>query len=125
MCIRDSIRGNKLLTNFGLTDFNIEIIGQYADTANNRIYFFLTNYTDASADSLVNLSKPSAAAGGSSIYTNFVRNGANNYIAYCQLPNVADSSAIDQSNIKFDILVSGTFLNFSKTHPICLSLIHI
>jgi len=114
----ENIRGNKLLTSFGLTDFNIEIIGQYADTVNNRIYFFLTNYTDASVDSLGNLSKPSATAGGSSIYTNFVRNGANNYIAYCQLPNVADSSAIDQSNVSFDILVSGTFLNFSKTHPI-------
>jgi len=114
----ENIRGNKLLTNFGLTDYNIEIIGQYADTVNNRIFFFLTNYTDASADSLGNLSKPSDTAGGSGDYTNFVRTGANNYIAYCQLPNVADSSAIDQSNIKFDILVSGTFLNFSKTHPI-------
>ena len=114
----ENIRGNKLLTSFGLTDFNIEIIGQYADTVNNRIFFFLTNYTDASADSLGNLSKPSATAGGSGDYTNFVRAGANNYIAYCQLPNVADSSAIDQSNVKFDILVSGTFLNFSKTHPI-------
>jgi hypothetical protein len=116
----ENVRGNKLLTNLGLTDYNIEIIGQYADTVNNRIFFFLTNFTDASADSLGNLSRPSATAGGSvgSGYTNFVRTGANNYIAYCQLPNVADSSAIDQSNIKFDILVSGTFLNFSKTHPI-------
>ena len=114
----ENIRGNKLLTNFGLTDYNIEIIGQYADVVNNRIFFFLTNYTDASADSLGNLSKSSDTAGGSGDYTNFVRTGANNYIAYCQLPNVADSSAIDQSNIKFDILVSGTFLNFSKTHPI-------
>jgi hypothetical protein len=116
----ENIRGNKLLTDLGLTDFNIEIIGQYADVVNNRIFFFLTNYTDASANSLGNLSKPSATAGGSvgSGYTNFVRNGASNYIAYCQLPNVADSSAIDQSNITFDILVSGTFLNFSKTHPI-------
>jgi len=115
----ENIRGNKLLTSFGLTDFNIEIIGQYADVVNNRIFFFLTNYTDASADSLGNLSRQSDTAVGSGDYTNFVRTGANNYIAYCQLPNVADSSAIDQSNIKFDILVSGTFLNFSKTHPIC------
>jgi len=115
----ENIRGNKLLTSFGLTDFNIEIIGQYADTANNRIYFFLTNFTDASADSLGNLSQLSATNAGLNQYLDFVRNGAGNYIAYCQLPNVADSSAIDQSNIKFDILVSGTFLNFSKTHPIC------
>ena len=114
----ENIRGNKLLTSFGLTDFNIEIIGQYADTVNNRIFFFLTNFTDASADSLGNLSKPSATNSGLNEYVDFVRKGANNYIAYCQLPNVADSSAIDQSNIKFDILVSGTFLNFSKTHPI-------
>jgi len=114
----ENIRGNKLLTNFGLTDFNIEIIGQYADVVNNRIFFFLTNFTDASADSLGNLSQLSATSAGLNQYIDFVRNGANNYIAYCQLPNVADSSAIDQSNIKFDILVSGTFLNFSKTHPI-------
>ena len=114
----ENIRGNKLLTSFGLTDFNIEIIGQYADTVNNRIFFFLTNFTDASADSLGNLSQLSATSAGINQYVDFVRNGANNYIAYCQLPNVADSSAIDQSNIKFNILVSGTFLNFSKTHPI-------
>ena len=114
----ENIRGNKLLTSFGLTDFNIEIIGQYADTVNNRIFFFLTNFTDASADSLGNLSKLSATNAGLNQYVDFVRNGAGNYIAYCQLPNVADSSAIEQSNIKFDILVSGTFLNFSKTHPI-------
>jgi len=114
----ENIRGNKLLTNFGLTDYNIEIIGQYTDTVNNRIFFFLTNFTDASADSLGNLSKLSATNAGLNPYVDFVRNGAGNYIAYCQLPNVADSSAIEQSNIKFDILVSGTFLNFSKTHPI-------
>ena len=114
----ENIRGNKLLTSFGLTDFNIEIIGQYADVVNNRIFFFLTNYTDASADSLNNLSLPSGTGVGDATYSNFVRTGANNYIAYCQLPNVADSSAIDESNIEFDILVSGTFLNFSKTHPI-------
>jgi len=114
----ENIRGNKLLTSFGLTDYNIEIIGQYADAVNNRIFFFLTNYTDASADSLGNISKLSATNAGLNQYVDFVRNGAGNYIAYCQLPNVADSSAIDQSNIKFDILVSGTFLNFSKTHPI-------
>ena len=61
----ENIRGNKLLTNFGLTDYNIEIIGQYADVVNNRIFFFLTNYTDASADSLGNLSKKSGTAPGS------------------------------------------------------------
>ena len=114
----ENIRGNKLLTDLGLTDFNIEIIGQYADVVNNRIFFFLTNFTDASANSLGNLSQLSATDPGLNQYVDFVRNGANNYIAYCQLPNVADSSSIEQSNIKFDILVSGTFLNFSKTHPI-------
>ena len=39
----ENIRGNKLLTDLGLTDFNIEIIGQYADVVNNRIFFFLSN----------------------------------------------------------------------------------
>ena len=114
----ENIRGNKLLTDLGLTDFNIEIIGQYADVVNNRIFFFLTNFTDASADNLSNLSQPSATNSGLNQYVDFVRNGASNYIAYCQLPNVASSSEIDQSNIKFSLLVSGTFLNFSKTQPI-------
>ena len=113
----ENIRGNKLLTNFGLTDYNLEVIGNYVDTANNRIFFFITNFSDSSTNSLRNLSRQSANAGGSGDYTNFVRFGANNYIAYCEFPSESNEN-INSSNIKFKIIVSGTFLNFSKTHPI-------
>jgi len=113
----ENIRGNKLLTNFGLTDFNLEVIGNYVDTANNRIFFFITNFSDSSTNSLRNLSKQSANAVGSGDYTNFVRFGANNYIAYCEFPSESNEN-INSSNIKFKVIVSGTFLNFSKTHPI-------
>jgi len=39
----ENIRGNSLITSFNLTDPNLEIIGQYSDTANNRMFFFITN----------------------------------------------------------------------------------
>jgi len=114
----ENIRGNRLLSNFGLTDYNLEIIGTYADEVNNRIYLFATNFTDSSADSLNNTSIPSATSSGVNEYTDFVRNSAAHYIIYCQLPSSSDPSQINFANIKFDILVSGSFLNFSKTHPI-------
>ena len=60
----ENIRGNRLLSNFGLTDYNLEIIGTYADEVNNRIYLFATNFTDSSADSLNNTSIPSATDAG-------------------------------------------------------------
>jgi hypothetical protein len=42
----ENIRGNFSLTNFGLTDLNLEVIGTVVDTAKNRIYFFITNFVD-------------------------------------------------------------------------------
>ena len=123
----ENIRGNQLLSFFNISDNNIEIIGQYSDTANNRMFFFLTNFSDSSIDSLSNLSQttastPEPGAGGllepgSGNFYNFNRQGASHYICYCQLPNVRSSSEISISNITSRILVSGDFLNFSKTHP--------
>ena len=40
-----NILGNIELTNFGLTDKHLEIIGYYVDELNDNIYFFITNYT--------------------------------------------------------------------------------
>jgi hypothetical protein len=111
----ENIRGNKLLTNFGLNDFNLEVIGSHVDTANNRIFFFITNFSDASTNSLRNLSEQ----GGSAIentYT-FQKNGGANYICYCEFPSESNQN-INSSNIKFKTILTGTFLNFSKTHPI-------
>jgi hypothetical protein len=111
----ENIRGNKLLTNFGLTDFNLEVIGNYVDTANNRIFFFITNFSDASTNSLRNLSEQGGSA-TENTYT-FQKNGGANYICYCELPSES-SQNINTSNIKFKVILTGTFLNFSKTHPI-------
>ena len=124
----ENIRGNQLLSFFNISDNNIEIIGQYSDTANNRMFFFLTNFSDSSIDSLSNLSQTTASTPepgsggllepGLGNFYNFNRQGASHYICYCQLPNVRSSSEISISNITSRILVSGDFLNFSKTQPI-------
>ena len=112
----ENIRGNKLLTSFGLTDFNLEIIGQHVDTENNRIFFFITNFTDTSIDQLSNLSLDTASATENNYV--FQRNSGSNYICYCQIPSSTNTLDINSSSIVFDVLVSGSFLNFSKTHPI-------
>ena len=112
----ENIRGNKLLTSFGLTDFNLEIIGQYVDTENNRIFFFITNFTDTSIDQLSGLPLDTASATQNNYV--FQRNSAANYICYCQIPSSTNTLDINSSSIVFDVLVSGSFLNFSKTHPV-------
>ena len=112
----ENIRGNKLLTSFGLTDFNLEVIGQHVDTENNRIFFFITNFTDTSIDQLSNLSLDTASATENQYV--FQRNSGANYICYCQIPSSSSTTDINSSSIVFDVLVSGSFLNFSKTHPI-------
>ena len=121
----ENIRGNQLLSFFNISDVNIEIIGQYSDNANNRMFFFLTNYSDSSIDTLSNSTLPTASTPpptqlvpGSGEYYSFDRAASAHYICYCQLPNVRSSSEINLSNIQSSILVSGNFLNFSKTHPI-------
>ena len=121
----ENIRGNQLLSFFNISDLNIEIIGQYSDNANNRMFFFLTNYSDSSIDTLSNSTLPTASTSpptqlvpGGGDYYSFDRDASAHYICYCQLPNVRSSSEINLSNIQSSILVSGNFLNFSKTHPI-------
>ena len=120
----ENIRGNKILSSFGITDVNIEVIGQYSDTANNRMFFFLTDYTDSSINTLNNFSEGDniiATPSGSiskAINYGFKKDGAKHYICCAQLPNTTNSSIINLNTIGNTILVSGSFLNFSKTHPI-------
>ena len=120
----ENIRGNKLLSLFGISDINIEVIGQYSDNANNRMFFFLTNYTDASIDTLNNPSTASdlvdtpSGAMPNAINYGFKKDGAKHYICCVQLPNLRSSSIISSNSVSSTILVSGFFLNFSKTHPI-------
>ena len=88
----ENVLGNKLLTNFGLANIpNLEIIGVLEDDNKQRAYFIATNYTDTSSDELSNV-----APYGSSCYI----------LMYDKLNNVVYT------------LVQGSFLNFSKTHPV-------
>jgi len=116
----ENIRGNSLITSFNLTDFNLEVIGQYSDTANNRMFFFLTNFSDTSSNSLSSTALPNASTTEDTTedYTAFSRSGGVNYIVYCAIPNVNDPSEITLNSVNSGILVQGSFLNFSKTHPI-------
>ena len=86
-----NVSGNSELTNFGLTGTNLEIIGFYIDTTGERIFAFITDWTDSSPDKL----------------SNFSSYAAKNYI--CVFNTVNNTGTV---------LVSGNFLNFSKTHPI-------
>jgi hypothetical protein len=91
----ENVLGNILLVDIndsvGATIKNLEIIGYFMNTTNNTIYFMLTNYNDTSADQL----------------SNFATSGSSHYIySY----NITTGTAVQ--------LVTGSFLNFSKTHPI-------
>ena len=84
----------------------IEIIGHHVETSRDLIFLFLTDYRDTSSDLLSNFaSSDKILPVGNTFVMRY--KGACCYIAqYNVLTN--------QSTI----LVSGSFLNFSKTHPI-------
>jgi len=86
-----NILGNNDLSSFGLTDTNLKIIGYLVEEVNNALYVFITNYTDSSIDQLSN--RAPAASSNYIIRYDFTTNSSN-------------------------ILVQGSFLNFSKTHRI-------
>jgi hypothetical protein len=110
----ENIRGNFSLTNFGLTDLNLEVIGTVVDTAKNRIYFFITNFVDGSTNQLENLTSTNSTS--NSNIGLFTRTGAKNCIAYCEVV-YQDDANLNSSTIVSNVLVEGAFLNFSKTHP--------
>jgi hypothetical protein len=88
----ENVLGNTLLSDFGLSAIpGLEIIGFLADEVNNRAFFIATNYTDPSTNELDN----------SAPY------GVNCYVL------MRDNKTGTSST-----LVSGRFLNFSKTHPV-------
>ena len=89
----ENVLGNIMKTDFGLSTIcNLEVIGYHMDNTNNRMFIMLTDYTDTSTNKLNNHSYST---------------GATSYIALYNLTN--DS---------FSLLVGGSFLNFSTTHPI-------
>ena len=98
----ENVLGNTQLTNFTWDNYkNVDIIGVYEDTNSDRIFIFATNFTDSSDDQLSEFAYGSFADGAKTI------KGAGCFIAYIDLVTGVE-----------DILVSGNFLNFSKTHPI-------
>ena len=86
-----NVSGNALLTDFGLAGVNLEVIGFYIDTANNRLFAFITDWNDVSNDGL----------------SNFAPTQSNHYIC-----------VYDTINNFGSVLVSGNFLNFAKLNPI-------
>ena len=102
----ENIRGNSLITSFNLTDPNLEVIGQYSDTVSNRMFFFLTNFSDTSSNSLSSTALPNASTTEDSTedYTAFSRSGGVNYIVYCAIPNVNDPSEITLNSVMASFL---------------------
>ena len=88
----ENVLGNNFLNNFGLTDESLEIIGYLTVDTLDSIFLFITNYTDSSPNTLDNSASGIA--------------GSHYIVQYNVLTNV------------FNILVQGSFLNFSLTHPI-------
>ena len=89
--VLQNVHGNITLTDFGLTDVGLDIIGFYIDTINNRLFAFITNWNDTSTDRLSNF-----APATSSHYIYVYNNNTNTYSK----------------------LVEGNFLNFSKASPV-------
>jgi hypothetical protein len=94
----ENILGNDLISNFeliipeGLTSNEaVEIIGHYMDVRNDRIIVFMTNYVDASIDTLSNYATAYAS---------------------CSI------GVYDLKTLVSSVIVQGRFLNFSKTHEI-------
>ena len=87
----ENVLGNKLISDFGITAIGVETIGMYTDNGNNRIFLFMTNYTDTSSDQLSNRASVNS---------------------YCSI------IVYDFDDDNYEVLVEGSFLNFSKTQPI-------
>jgi len=90
-----------------LTLPNLEVIGYYMDIFNDKIYLFLTDYTDGSNNQLSNFAPADYIDTSSGFPGVFIYKGAGCYIAEY---NVNTNT--------YRILVAGNFLNFSKTQPI-------
>lgn len=83
--------GNTLLTNLNLTGENLEIIGLFSDKVLDRMFLFVTNWNDPSSNESSSFASPQSSH-------------------YICMYDIKTSSATT--------LVSGNFLNFSKTKPI-------
>jgi hypothetical protein len=102
----ENIVGNNLYSNFNFGT-GVEIIGTYVDTDRDRIFVFATNHSDGSPTQL-----DARAIGNVDTASGREIQSAVCIIAYIEGPTASNGNVP-----KFDKLVEGTFLNFSKTHP--------
>ena len=85
---------------------NLEIIGYYVDTTTDKIFLFLTDYSDSSSNRVSNFA-PADLASTTTTPKTFTYKGAGCYIVeYNVLTN------------EKRVLLAGNFLNFSKTQEI-------
>ena len=103
----ENIIGNNLYSNFNFGT-GVEIIGTYVDTDRDRIFIFATNHSDGSPTQL-----DARAVGNVDTVSGRTQTSAVCVIAYIEGPTASNGNVP-----KFDKLVEGSFLNFSKTHPI-------
>jgi len=96
-----NVPGNVIETDFGLTDKGLEIIGFYIDTTGDRLFCFITNWNDTSASGLDNFASDTKTLEG------IIFTGSSHYICM-----------YDVNKAQGSVLVSGAFLNFSKTKPV-------
>ena len=98
----ENILGNKFMFDVAAklgNPIGLECIGAYSDTGTDRIYLFVTNYTDSSDNRLDN----KAGSGSTCAILLYQKNSTNPQTGY-------DATST--------ILVQGSFLNFSKTQPV-------
>lgn len=92
----ENVLGNKKLSSFAVENLTqvdgSVIIGSFMDYTNERIFVFITNYTDVN---------------GNTTNVNYAPSGA-----YCSI------AVYDLNNNQSSNLVKGNFLNFSTTNPI-------
>ena len=96
----ENIRGNKKLTNQELKDQgdveDMATIGSYVDVSNDRIFWFTTSYTTATPNADIHLMDRAVANQSKGRMKVVMKEGNNNE----------------------EVLASGLYLNFTKTHPI-------
>ena len=103
----ENIKGNSLLkkaTTEVESSFkeysDLLIIGDFVDVSRDRVYLFLTRYSDGSDTGLANFSLPTTIGGSASIL---------HWIVCVE---------IKETGTSLNVLCTGNFLNFSQTHPV-------
>ena len=106
-----NIPGNSIINNPKLSGFsNLQTIGSFFDETNNRIFYFVTNYT---CPTPFDTGLVGASDGPETADQFALRTGDN---LFCGIFMATDSSSISSISIK--TIASGLFFNFSKTHLI-------